>query len=456
MSPDAAIPPRRPRRCSRSPESRRRPPRRRSGSATPPATSRRAKPAGVSVAADGTSAPGRSLQRVDGVGEAVLFTRRHRESGERLRGHRRLRTSVLRIGRRKGRDLRHPRREGGHRARVGTGRSLYAGASPGGKVYRIEERQGRPLLRHEGRSTSGLSRSTGNSLYVGTGLPGEIHRVKAAGSGRADPCDAGRARAVRSIAECRAASGPEPRARVWFCGSTARPDRDHLYDSGKPEVTAIVADRAGRVWAAVGNGGHVAGRTEPSAAPRSPPPRPAAAGVRRPGGRRGKNKPEVTVTSRRPGWRPPRGRPRGGYSRRSSSSRGASRRARSGRARRRSFSTWPRTRTGPASWRPPGPRRESSTPCPRIPRPWFGPSTRSRSPSSRATTSAPTPPARSTGGATARPGGIRLGGQGHRAHQPLRRFPLGGGRGAGRELEFAFRSGESAAPTRRGAPGRRW
>ena len=68
-------------------------------------------------------------------------------------------------------------------SRVGPDGALYAGASPGGKVYRIEK--GKASLYYDTKAQyvwalafAGTGRSTSRP-----GCPGEIHRVKAAGQG---------------------------------------------------------------------------------------------------------------------------------------------------------------------------------------------------------------------------------------------------------------------------------
>ena len=65
---------------------------------------------GVSVTADGSLLPGKSLSRVDGVAEAVLFTAVQGKSGELYVGHRRLRADPADLGGRQGRDVRDARR----------------------------------------------------------------------------------------------------------------------------------------------------------------------------------------------------------------------------------------------------------------------------------------------------------------------------------------------------------
>ena len=68
--------------------------------------------------------------------------------------------------------------------RVGSDGALYAGASPGGKVYRIEK--GKASLYYDTKAQYVWSLAfSGKTLYVGTGLPGEIHRVEAARAGNA-------------------------------------------------------------------------------------------------------------------------------------------------------------------------------------------------------------------------------------------------------------------------------
>jgi hypothetical protein len=86
-----------------------------------------------------------------------------------------------------------------------------------------------------------------------------------------------------------------------------------VYDSGKPEITSISADRSGRVWAAAGSAEVPGSGGEPISVPTSPSPtrasRPAGAGDED-----DRNHPEVTVTVSSPRVAPSRGSQRGGYS----------------------------------------------------------------------------------------------------------------------------------------------
>ena len=272
---------------------------------------------GVSVSADGTLFAGRSLEKVEGVSEAVLFAAAEGKSGELFVG-----TGdsgrILRIGRGGKLEVYASLSEQEVTAlQTGPDGALYAGASPGGRVYRIDK--GKASLYYEtGAQYVWALAFSGPVLYVGTGLPGEIHRViPAAKSGEpprgervhvsSDP----HIRALFADAKGRLWAGTSGSGRVLRLepgGHVAT-----IYDSGKPEVTSITADRSGRVWAAAGSAEVPGSGGEPISVASSPSParpsRPAGSGDDDDHGH-----PEVTVSVSAPRIAPSRGSQHGGYS----------------------------------------------------------------------------------------------------------------------------------------------
>jgi hypothetical protein len=267
---------------------------------------------GVSVAADGTLLPGRSLSKVDGVSEAVLFAAAPGRAGEVYVGTGDSGKIVRASANGKVDTYATLTEQEVTALRVGPDGALYAGASPGGKVYRIEN--GKAALYYDTRAQYVWALAfAGKVLYVGTGLPGEIHRVQAAGTGErvhATP-DAH----VRSLFV-------DKKGRVWAgtsgSGLVLRIEPDGrvatVYDSGKPEVTAIAADRSGRIWAAVGNADMSLAGTEPISVPAATVAAKSPRGGGGPAEDEDRSKPEVTVTVSTPRLAPARGSSRGGYS----------------------------------------------------------------------------------------------------------------------------------------------
>ncbi len=222
-----------------------------------------------------------------------------------------------------------------------------------------------------------------------------------------------------------------------------------MYDSSKTEVTSIAS---GPRRTGVGGGRaprRPPARGEPISAPPPPPsrtPRPAAAGDPGGGGDDKEKKPEVTVTVGAPRLAPRASARPGRLFLRDRPLRGDEPpRAVWTSSEEMVFDLGGR-RTGPRVLAGPVPR-DGSTGSPATRGRSIGRSTRSRSPSWRATPSRPTAPAPSTGCATA-PG---PGSTSRRSRTPggRARSALSGWRGsvpAPSKLEFAFRSGESAAP----------
>ncbi len=266
---------------------------------------------GVSVSADGSLLPGKSLLRVEGVNEAVLFTAARDESG------------VLYVGTGDAGKILRITPDGKVETdatldekeitalKIGPDGALYAGASPGGKVYRIVK--GKATLYYDTKAEYVWALAfEGKVLYVGTGLPGEIHRVQAANVGER----------VHSTPDAHVRSlYADPQGRIWAgtsgSGLILRIDKTGhattVYDSGKPEVTAIVGDKGGRVWAAAGTAEMTVSASEPSATPQAAPSAKAAKSGS-PTDDEDKNKPEVSVSVSSVRLAPPRGGAKGGYS----------------------------------------------------------------------------------------------------------------------------------------------
>jgi hypothetical protein len=270
---------------------------------------------GVSVSADGTLYAGHSLEKVEGVAEAVLFAAAEGKGGELFVG-----TGdsgrILRVSSGGKVDVYATLNEQEVTAlRIGPDGALYAGGSPGGRVYRIEK--GKATLYYEtGAQYVWALTFSGPILYVGTGLPGEIHRVAPGGKGEAAKGERVHASSDAHVRTLFA----DAKGRVWAgtsgSGLVLRLEPGGrvatVYDSGKPEVTAIAADRSGRVWAAAGSAEVPGAGGEPISVPTSPSPgRPS-----RPSGSGDDDDrvhPEVTVSVSAPRIAPSRGSQRGGY-----------------------------------------------------------------------------------------------------------------------------------------------
>lgn len=266
---------------------------------------------GVAVTVDGALVLSRALERVEGVGEAVLYEAVTAKGGD-----------VFVATGEAGRILRVPTsgkvetfatlsEKQVTSLALGSDGTLYAGGSPGGKVYRIEA--GKPSLFYDTRAQYVWALAfSGPSLYVATGLPGEIHRVDGPRGGR---------RIHTSTEPHVRTLHPSAAGDVWAgtsgSGLVLKIDRagavTTVFDSSKTEVTAIGSGPDGRVWAAVSSS-DATSAGEPVAAPPPPPPRaprPAAAGD---SGDDKEKKPEVTVTVGAPRMAPARPSGRGGYS----------------------------------------------------------------------------------------------------------------------------------------------
>lgn len=266
---------------------------------------------GVAVTVDGQLVLSRPLERVEGVGEAVLYDAVAAKEGAVFVGTGEA-GRILRISPAGKVETFATLNEKQVTSLVlGPDGSLYAGGSPGGKVYRIEA--GKSSLFYDTKAQYVWSLAfSGPSLFVATGLPGEIHRVDASGKGK------------------RVHASTEPHVRtlhstgtgdVWVgtsgSGLVLKIDAagavTTVFDSSKTEVTAIASGPDGRVWAAVSSS-EGAGGGEPISAPPPQPtraPRPTGAAE---GGDDKEKKPEVTVTVGTPRLAPARPTVRSGYS----------------------------------------------------------------------------------------------------------------------------------------------
>ncbi len=168
---------------------------------------------GVSVTADGSLLPGKSLLRVEGVNEAVLFTAVRGKSGSLYVGTGDA-GKILRISPDGKVETYATLEEKEVTAlRIGPDGALYAGASPGGKVYRIVK--GKTALYYDTKAEYVWALA-----FDG---PGPLRGHRAAGRdpsrpggqfGRAHPRDAGRRTCARCMRTRRAASGRGRRARA--------------------------------------------------------------------------------------------------------------------------------------------------------------------------------------------------------------------------------------------------
>lgn len=267
---------------------------------------------GVAVAMDGTLILSKQVKRVEGIAETALFAAVSGRDGTVF-----LATGdsgkILRVGP-AGKaeiDATLPEKEVTALA-SGPDGALYAGGSPGGKVYRIEK--GKPVLYYDTKARYVWSLAfSGDSLYIGTGLPGEIHRVASAGHG--ERIHATPDTHVRTLYA-------DSQGRIWAgtsgSGLVLRVEKSGavvtLYDSSKSEITAIAATQDGRVWIAAGSAEVSGGGTEPFSLPVASAAVRAASSAPKEG-EPGKEKPEVTVTVSAPRLAPsPSGGGKGGYS----------------------------------------------------------------------------------------------------------------------------------------------
>ena len=196
---------------------------------------------------------------------------------------------------------------------LGRDGTLYAGGSPGGKIYRIEK--GKPSLYYDSKTQYVWALAfSGETLFAGTGLPGEIHRIAGPGQGeRAHATPDPHVRALYVDREGRLWAGTSGTGLVLRLSRSGAASTVH--DSGKTEITAIAAGESGRVWIAASSSDSAPAGGELISAPSSfatPKPTRAAGG----GEEDGKDKPEVTVSVSAPRVAPPvrPGGRQGGYS----------------------------------------------------------------------------------------------------------------------------------------------
>jgi hypothetical protein len=266
---------------------------------------------GIAVTVDGELVLSRSLERVEGVGEAVLYDAVTAKGGDVF-----VATGeagrILRISSSgKVETFATLEEKQVTSLALGPDGTLYAGGSPGGKVYRIEG--GKPVLFYDTKSQYVWALNvSGGSLYVATGLPGEIHRVDGPSGGRRI-----HASAEPHVRTLHATAKGDVWAGTSGTGLVLKIDRagtvTTVYDSAKTEVTAIDSGPDGRVWAAVSSS-EATSVGEPVAAPPPPPSRTPRPTTTADSGDDKEKKPEVTVTVGTPRLAPARPPGRGGYS----------------------------------------------------------------------------------------------------------------------------------------------
>ncbi len=268
---------------------------------------------GVSVAMDGTLVLSRESHRVDGISEATLFSAVRDREGNVLIGTGN-EGKVLRVspGGKVEVLATLPEKEVTALALSPEG-AVFAGGSPGGKIYRIEKGKAEVYYETKAQYVWALA-FAGKTLYAATGLPGEILRVGAPGKG--ERVHATRDAHVRSLYA-------DSRGNLWAgtsgSGLVLRVDPrgtvSTVYDSSKSEITSITGSGDGRVWVAASSAEMPSASQEPISAPApQPSARPARQATIREG-EQAQAKPEVTVTVGPPRLAPPSpGAKQGGYS----------------------------------------------------------------------------------------------------------------------------------------------
>ncbi len=266
---------------------------------------------GVSVGSDGTLLLGRVLVKVEGISEPVLFAAGRGRAGELF-----VATGdsgkILRVTASGVETQAQLTEQEVTALAVGPDGALYAGASPGGKVYRIQGAKSSLYYDTKAQYVWALA-FDGPALYVGTGLPGEIHRVTGPGKGeRVHATTDAHIRAFFVDAEGRLWAGTSGSGLVLRMDKAGRVAT--VYDSSKTEVTAIAADRSGRVWVAVAAAADTSsGASEPISVPAVLPAAKAPkAGA--PGEDEDKPRAEVSVSVSSARLAPSRGSSHGGYS----------------------------------------------------------------------------------------------------------------------------------------------
>jgi hypothetical protein len=269
---------------------------------------------GIAVTVNGELVLSRGLERVEGVNEAVLYDAVTAPGGVVYVGTGEA-GRILRVSPGDKVDTYATLSEKQVTAlALGSDGTLYAGASPGGKVYRFDS--GKPTLYYDTKAQYVWALAfSGKALYVATGLPGEIHRVDSAGQGKRIHQSADEhVRALQAV-------GGEVWAGTSGSGLVLKVDAagnvTTVFDSGKTEVTAIASGPKGRVWASASasasdssGGGEQPISTPPVQAPKSSGPRPSSPTEEPP---RDKDKPEVSVTVSAPRLAPARPPSRTGF-----------------------------------------------------------------------------------------------------------------------------------------------
>src|SRR6266508_744570 len=218
---------------------------------------------------DGTLVLSRESRRVDGISEATLFSAVRDPEGNILigTGNEGKILRVLPAGKVEALAT-LPEKEVTALA-VSPEGVLYAGGSPGGRIYRIEKGKAAPYYETKAQYIWALA-FAGKTLYAATGLPGEIHRVSAAGTG--ERVHATRDPHVRSLYA-------DSKGRMWAgtsgSGLVLRVDPSGIvstvYDSSKSEITSITGSGDGRVWVAASSAEMPSTSQEPISAPQPQP-----------------------------------------------------------------------------------------------------------------------------------------------------------------------------------------
>ena len=266
---------------------------------------------GVAVTVNGELVLSRPLERVEGVGEAVLYDAATAKDGVVFVGTGEAGRILRMSPAGKVETFATLTEKQVTALALGPDGVLYAAGSPGGKVYRVDG--GKPSLYYDTKAQYVWSLAfSGPALFVATGLPGEIHRVEETGKGKrvhaSSDAHIRTLHAVENGAVWAGTSGSGLVLKIDAAGKVTT-----VFDSGKTEVTAIASGPDGRVWAAVSSSeGGSAG--EPVSAPLPQPTRPPRPSATADGGDDKEKKPEVTVTVGTPRVAPSRPAGRSGYS----------------------------------------------------------------------------------------------------------------------------------------------
>ena len=159
-----------------------------------------------------------------------------------------------------------------HAVAVAADGTLYAATNPSGKVFRISADGDSAEIYDPGSAVIwDLAIGPDGELYVATGDGGEIHRVAANGDGGLFySTGETHVRTLAIDAEGRLLAGTDPGGMVFRISEAGGEARGFvLYESPKAELTAIVVDADGLIYAA-GAGAKSAGGSPAPAAPASP------------------------------------------------------------------------------------------------------------------------------------------------------------------------------------------